>query len=199
MPGEKDAPGFEVQVHQVEGNAALEVTIDSVQNDLAPNIDYLQIREVRLRNRLVHSLVFFYAAKEVGFGLFRGSGRIVRVPRTNFERNVRGNDSRVVTRRLDEYHHYSPFASYPRFNGSSTYWINRQKLAQLEHRTLTYGSVCYSWHLGIRNECGATTDPYSTSYQGSQHSPRPSTIESASQDYLMPVCLSFSWLRRFRG
>ena len=44
MPGEENAPGLEVQIHQVEGNATLEVTIDAVQNNLTPDIDYLEIR-----------------------------------------------------------------------------------------------------------------------------------------------------------
>ena len=108
-----------MQVHQVEGNAALEVTIDAVQNNLTPDVDYLEIRKVRLGNRLINSLVFSDAAKEVDFGLPWRGGRIIRVPRTNFERNVRGDDGWVVAHRFDEHRHYSPFASHPHFDGIS--------------------------------------------------------------------------------
>jgi len=127
VSGEEDAPGFKVQIHQVEGNAALEVTIDTIQNDLTPDIDYLEIREVRFGNCLVNGLVLLYAAKEIKLGHFRRSVRVIRVPRANFERNVRGDNSWVIAHRFDEYRDYSPFTSYPRFNGSSVHGITCQK------------------------------------------------------------------------
>ena len=105
MPGEEDAPGFEVQIHQVEGNATLEVTVDAIQNDLTPDIDYLEIREVRFGNCLVNSLVLFYAVKEVKFGLFWRSSCIIRVSGTDFERNIRGDDSWIVAHGFDEHRH----------------------------------------------------------------------------------------------
>jgi len=144
MSGEEDAAGFEMQVHQVEGNATLEVTIDAVQNNLTPDIDYLEIREVGLGNRLVNSLVFSYAAKEVEFGLFWKSVRVVWVPGTDFKRNIRGDDNGVIARRFNEHSYYSPLASHPRFNGSSGHTSTSQKLAPLRCQALTYGSACYS-------------------------------------------------------
>jgi len=40
VPGE-DAPGFEVQIHQAEGDVTLKVAVDTVQNDLTPDVDYI--------------------------------------------------------------------------------------------------------------------------------------------------------------
>ena len=131
MPGEEDAPGLKVQIHQVEGNATLEVAVNAVQNNLTPDIDDLEIREVRLGDCLVNSLVLSYAAEEIKPGLFRRSGRIVRVPRTNFERNISSDDSWVIAHGFDEYRHYSPLANHPRFNGSSDREITRQGSADL--------------------------------------------------------------------
>ena len=121
MPGEEDAPGFEVQIHQIEGDATLEVAIDAVQDDLTSDVDYLEVREVRLGNCLVNGLVLFYTAKEIEFGLFWRSGRIVRVPRTNLERNICGDYSWVIAHRFYENRHYSPLAGHPRFDESSAH------------------------------------------------------------------------------
>ena len=114
MPGE-DAPGFEVQIHQAEGDTTLKVAVDTVQNDLTPDVDHLEIGEVRLGNRLVNDLTLLYAAKEVKSGLFWRSVRIVWVPRTNLECNVHGDDSWVIAHRFDEHRHQSLLANDPRF------------------------------------------------------------------------------------
>ena len=198
MPGEEYAPGFKMQIHQVKGNAALEVTVDAIQNNLTPDIDYLEIREVRFGNRLVNSLVLLYAAKEIKFGHFWRGPRVVGVPRANLERDVRGDNNRVIAHGFDEHRNYSTFASHPSFNGSSNYGVTHQRLALSQQWTLAYGSMCYSWRLRIPNERGARMDPL-MSHQEFQRSPRPSTIGSASPDYLTLFFLSVWWLRRFRG
>lgn len=85
---------------------------------------------MRLGNCLVDSLILADAAKEINFCFLRRSGRVIRVPRTDFQCNICSDDSRVVAYGFDEHDYYAPFASHSRFNESSNE-ISGQKPALL--------------------------------------------------------------------
>ena len=68
-PRKENAAGLEVQVHEVECNSTLQVTMDVAKSDLAPNILDAKIGKVGLSDRLVYSFVLSDAAFEVTFRL----------------------------------------------------------------------------------------------------------------------------------
>ena len=93
-----------MQVHQVERDAALEVPADVVHDDLVADVDDLEVRDARLRDRLVDGLVRADAPQEVCLRLLRRHVLVVRVARGHLQRDVRRDDRRVVADRLEEDH-----------------------------------------------------------------------------------------------
>ena len=91
-----------MQVHKVKCNATLQVTMDMTQRDLAPDVLDPEVREVRLSDRLIHSLVLANAPLEVGFGLLSRHVLVVRVTGRDLEGDIGGDENRVVAYRLKE-------------------------------------------------------------------------------------------------
>ena len=76
--------------------------MDVAQRDLVADVADAQVRQVRLRDRLVHGLVLLDAPQKVRL---RGVARhvlVVRVARAHLERDVRRDDRRVVAHALEE-------------------------------------------------------------------------------------------------
>jgi len=66
---EKNAPGGNVQVHQVVYDPGLQVSLDMVDDNLTSNVNQLDIRQVFLGNRLVSLSVMDNASLKVLHGL----------------------------------------------------------------------------------------------------------------------------------
>ena len=69
-PGEIYTARLEVQVHEVEGNSTLQISMNMAESDLVADVLDPQIREARFGDSFVHSLVLANAALEVDLGLF---------------------------------------------------------------------------------------------------------------------------------
>lgn len=68
-PRKENAARLEMQVHEVERDPTLQVTMDVAQGDLTPNILDTKVRKMRFGDRLVYSFVFPDASFEVVFSL----------------------------------------------------------------------------------------------------------------------------------
>lgn len=93
-----------MQVHEVEGDAALEVAVDAADGCLVADVGDANVRQVRLGDRLVDGLVGADAPQKVRLGLRARHVLVVRVARAHLERDVRRDDRRVVAHRLEEDH-----------------------------------------------------------------------------------------------
>lgn len=126
MSGEVDGPWSEVKIHEVKGDATLQVAVDAIDRNLpsarfissalanvqprerahlladihhlAPRILAIQL----LIQRLITRLVMLDALLEVLLGLQRLLPIIVRVARRHLDGNVGGDDGRIGADRLDE-------------------------------------------------------------------------------------------------
>jgi hypothetical protein len=68
-PTEKDAPGSNMQVHEVVNNSGLEISLNVVDDDLTAHVDQFDVGQILLRNGLVHLLVVHNPRFEVLDGL----------------------------------------------------------------------------------------------------------------------------------
>jgi len=59
--GEEYAPWLQVQIHEVECDATLQVSVYAADGDLIPDVGDSEVREVGLRDRLVNGFVLLDA------------------------------------------------------------------------------------------------------------------------------------------
>jgi len=75
----------------------------AADGDLVPDVDYFEVREVGLGDRLVYGFVLLDAPEEVTLGVFGRHVFVVGVTHANFQRDVGSDDGRVIAERLEEY------------------------------------------------------------------------------------------------
>jgi hypothetical protein len=85
-----------VQIHEVESDATLEITLDPVDRHLLPHIQYPAEADPRFRDGLVHALILSNPLAEVGLGLFARHPSVVWVARRCLESNICGDDGGVI-------------------------------------------------------------------------------------------------------
>ena len=105
-----------MQIHQVECNSALKISIDPVHRDTTSHVDYAEVGQVGFGYSFVYLLVLLYATKEIFLGYFWGSILVVGVSGADLQCNIRGQDSRIIAYRLEENETESFLFSYPRFD-----------------------------------------------------------------------------------
>ena len=99
---EKYASRLEVQVHEIERDATLEITMNVAQRDLVADVADAEVAEARLCDRLVHGLVLLDAPQEVALSVLARHVLVVRVARGHLERDVRRDHRGVVAHGLEE-------------------------------------------------------------------------------------------------
>lgn len=105
-----------MQIHQVECNSALKISIDPVHRDITSHVDYAEVGQAGFGYSFVYLLVFLYATKEIFLGYFRGSILVVGVSGANLQCHIRGQDSRIIAYGLEENKTESFLFSYPLFD-----------------------------------------------------------------------------------
>lgn len=95
-PCQKDAPRFDVQIHQVVGNATLQIAVDMAYDHLRADVDDFKVRQVRLRDALVRGLVLADAVEEISQGLLVRHVLVVGIASGHFKRNIRGDDFGII-------------------------------------------------------------------------------------------------------
>ena len=61
-----------MEIHEIKGNATLQVPIDTRESDLVSNVSYSNIREVGFYDGLIHGLILLDTLEKVAFSnLFR--------------------------------------------------------------------------------------------------------------------------------
>jgi hypothetical protein len=118
--GKENASRLQVQIHEVERDATLQVSVYAADGDLIPNVDYPEVREVGLADRLVNGFVLLDAPEEIPLRVFGRRVLVVGVTHANFQRDVGSDDRRVVTDRLEEYEGHPFLLGHPSLNKSST-------------------------------------------------------------------------------
>ena len=114
--GKEYTTWFQVQVHEIKRDATLQVPVYAADGDLVPNVDYFEVREIRLCDCLVNSFILLDAPEKVPLCVFGRRVLVVRVTHTDFQRNVGSDGSRVITDRLEEYKGHSFLLCNPLFN-----------------------------------------------------------------------------------
>lgn len=94
--GKEYATRLQVQIHEVEGDATLQVSVYAANGDLIPDVSYFEVREVWLSDRLVNRFVLFDTSEEVPLRVFRGRVLVVGVAHAYFQRNIGGDDGRII-------------------------------------------------------------------------------------------------------
>lgn len=91
-----------MQVHQIERDSTLQIPLDSIDRYLSSDIHDPAKADPRLRNRLIHALVLLDSFPEITFSVLFGHASVIRIARGDLERNVGGDDSRVVAVGFEE-------------------------------------------------------------------------------------------------
>ena len=94
-----------MKVHEIERNPTLQVPVYTTDRDLGPHIYNSEVAQVRLGDCLVNRFVFLDPTQKVRFGLLTGHVLVVRISRTDFQGNVRGDNRRVIANGLKENQH----------------------------------------------------------------------------------------------
>lgn len=110
-----------MQVHEVEGNPALQITVDMTECNLITNVPNSQIREVRLCNGLIYGFIFFYPTQEVLLGCLTRHVFIIGITRADLQGDVGGYNGWVIADGLkkDDYD--------PSFLGNSLFELGPER------------------------------------------------------------------------
>jgi hypothetical protein len=108
-----------VEIHEIKGNATLQIPMDTRESDLVSNVSYSKIREVWFCDGLINGLILFDTFDKVALSdLFREIF-VIRIARTNFERNVSRYHSGIVADGFNEYDMDPPLLGNSGLNFSS--------------------------------------------------------------------------------
>lgn len=91
-----------MQVHQVECDSTLEVSVDSVDVNGSSNVDDLAVAEMRFRDGFVDGLVLSDSLPEVDLGGLLRHVLVVRISRRDLESDVGSDDGGFVADGLEE-------------------------------------------------------------------------------------------------
>ena len=95
-PGEENAPRLQVQIHEIERDATLQVTMYPANGCLLPDVDYLKVREVRLCNGLINGLIFLDTPEEIPLRIFRRHVLVIWITHADFQRDIGSDNVRVI-------------------------------------------------------------------------------------------------------
>lgn len=87
---------LQMQIHQVERNSRLQISLDPVDRDLLSDIQDPAEADPWLGNGLVHLLIRLNALLEIRNSFLLTHSRIVRITRASFESHVGSDDDGVV-------------------------------------------------------------------------------------------------------
>jgi hypothetical protein len=85
-----------MQIHKIERDATLQVSMYPADGCLFPDVDYLKVREVGLCNGLIDSLIFLDTPEEIPLRVFGRRVLIIRIAHADFQRDIGGDDLRVI-------------------------------------------------------------------------------------------------------
>jgi hypothetical protein len=91
-----------MQVHEVEANARLKVSVNLVHLHLVSYVDDLDITEMGLFDRLIDRLVLLDPVPEVALSVLSGHMRIVGIPGRDLEGHIGSDHGRIVTATFQE-------------------------------------------------------------------------------------------------
>ena len=91
-----------MQVHQVERDSTLQISIDPAQSDLIAHVEDSDIAEMGPRDCLVDALVLLDAPKEIALRTLGGHVLVVGIAGGDLERDIGSDDGGVVADRLEE-------------------------------------------------------------------------------------------------
>jgi len=130
-----------VKIHEIKGDATLQISIDARESDLVSNVSYPEVREVGFCDGLIDCLILLDTSDKVALSdLFR-EVFVIRIARRNFESHIGRYHSRIVADGFDEYDLDPPFLGNAGFNFSSA--TPSSSTQGDDYMTLAAESVCY--------------------------------------------------------
>jgi hypothetical protein len=112
-PGEENAPRLQVQIHEIERDATLQVAMYPAYGCLFSDVDYLKVREVRLCNGLIYGLIFLNTPEEIPLRVFGRHVLIIWITHADFQRDIGGDDVRVIADGFQKYERHPFLFSNP--------------------------------------------------------------------------------------
>lgn len=97
---EEYTPRLQVQIHEIERYATLQVTVNMAKGDLVTDVPDSWVGKVRFRDRFINRLVLLYSSQEVSLGILPRRIFVIGVTRAHLESDVRSYDGRIITKRL---------------------------------------------------------------------------------------------------
>ena len=94
-----------MQVHEVERDSTLQITVNMAQCDLVADVLDPQVGQMGLGNGLVYSFVLADTSLEIRFGLLARHILVVGIARRDLKCDVGGDDSGIVANRFQEDEH----------------------------------------------------------------------------------------------
>lgn len=91
-----------MEIHEIKGNATLQIPIDTRESDLVSDVGYSNIREVGFCDGLVNGLIFLDTLEKVAFSNLSRQIFVVWISRRNFESHVSCYHRRIVADGFDE-------------------------------------------------------------------------------------------------
>lgn len=115
---------FEVQIHQIKRDSALQVTMDPGECYFTADVSDAKVGQMRLGDRLVDRFVLSDPTQEIPLGFFTCKILIVRVSAADFEGHVSGDDGWIVAYGFQKYNDNIFLFSHARLDLGSVRWIS---------------------------------------------------------------------------
>lgn len=135
-----------MQVHKVESDSTLQITLDSVDRNSLTNVQDPAIADIGLGDRLIHAFVLPDPISEISLGIFSGHPLVVGITRLNFESDVRSDYDGVITEGFEEEELQSRFlrnSVTDLFSANrSANKLNRRRLL---YQPSVYRTICSVW------------------------------------------------------
>jgi hypothetical protein len=133
-----------MEIHEIKGNATLQVPVDTGQSHLVSNVGYSKVRKMGFCDGLVNGLVLFDTLDEVAFSHFFRQIFVIRVTRRYFQSDVCSYNGRIVADGLEEYHIDALFLRNPGFNFRSVMPLSSVDLGDIIMTLAADSAYCWS-------------------------------------------------------
>lgn len=108
-----------MEIHEIKGDATLQIPIDTRKSDLVSDVSYSKVREVGFRDGLINGLILLDTLDKVAFGDLFWEILVIWIARRNLESDVSRYHSRIMADGFDEYDLDPLFLGNSGFDASS--------------------------------------------------------------------------------
>lgn len=92
-----------MEIHEIKGNATLQISIDARESNLVSDVSNSKVREVGFRDGLINGLVLLNTPYKVTFSDFFREIFVIWVARRNFESHISRYHGGMIAHGFEEY------------------------------------------------------------------------------------------------